>query len=69
MPGGAASASAEVVDGISLPASSVLLVDDEADARELLAEVLEQYGATRSTAVQRPTRRCARCARSAPRCC
>ena len=45
MPGGAASAGAEVTDGISLTGVRVLLVDDEADARELLAEVLEQYGA------------------------
>jgi CheY-like chemotaxis protein len=45
MPGGAASASAAVTDGISLTGIRVLLVDDEADARELLAEVLEQYGA------------------------
>jgi PAS domain S-box-containing protein len=45
MPGGAPSASAAVTDGISLTGIRVLLVDDEADARELLAEVLEQYGA------------------------
>ncbi len=31
---------------VSLAGVRVLLVDDEADARELLAEVLEQYGAT-----------------------
>ena len=44
MPGGAASR-AEATDGINLDGVRVLLVDDEADARELLAEVLEQYGA------------------------
>jgi len=36
---------ADAADGINLNGVHVLLVDDEADARELLAEVLEQYGA------------------------
>jgi PAS domain S-box-containing protein len=44
MPGGA-----DATDGLSLQGVRVLLVDDEADARELLAEVLEQYGATVTT--------------------
>ncbi len=45
MPGSAAPGSADATDGISLQGVRVLLVDDEPDARELLAEVLEQYGA------------------------
>ena len=45
MLGGAGPISVETTDGISLTGVRVLLVDDEADARELLAEVLEQYGA------------------------
>ncbi len=40
------STGAEGTEEIQLAGVRVLLVDDEADARELLAEVLEQYGAT-----------------------
>jgi len=36
----------DAADEVNLAGVRVLLVDDEADARELLAEVLEQYGAT-----------------------
>ncbi len=40
---------AEIGKAIDLSGVRVLLVDDEADARELLAEVLEQYGAVVTT--------------------
>jgi PAS domain S-box-containing protein len=45
-----APASAAAVDEIDLRGLRVLLVDDEPDARELLAEVLEQHGAAVSAA-------------------
>jgi CheY-like chemotaxis protein len=40
---------AEIGKAIDLSGVRVLLVDDEADARELLAEVLQQYGAVVTT--------------------
>jgi CheY-like chemotaxis protein/two-component sensor histidine kinase len=47
---GSAGAAPQVNDGISLAGCSVLIVDDEDDARELLATILTAAGATVETA-------------------